>query len=289
MASSGFQEGTPFLLIAEFVPPKGIESSVYLESAHNVKDYVDLYLVPDMPEGVMRMSALGGATLLQKEGLPTVLEWHCRDRNRLALQADMLAAYALGIENFVYSTSVSPEAGDHPETQTVTDISFVDLLDISYRFKNGKDLSGSPLEGAIFLNTGIKLDSLSEENEMLKAIDETEEVLQKEISFIILPPIYEKALLDQILEDLAPRNIGIIPTVLLLKSVGMTRYIQAHNAQLLISDSLIQRLQEAENARREAIVIAREIVALCRETGCRGALVSTMGWESALPDVLRDA
>jgi 5,10-methylenetetrahydrofolate reductase len=237
----------------------------------------------------MRMSALGGATLLQKEGLPLVLEWHCRDRNRLALQADMLAASALGIKIFVFSTSVSPEAGDHPETQTVTDISFVDLLDISHRFKKGMDLSDSPLDGSINLDVGIKLDSLSDENEMLKAIDEAAEELQKEITFIIIPPIFDKALLDPILEHLAPRNIGIIPTVLLLKSVGMARYIQAHNTQLNISDSLIGRLQAADSVRREAVSIARETLTVFRETGCRGALLSTMGWETAIPEVLKGA
>ncbi len=114
-----------FVILAEMEPPKGVDVAEMMANALRVKGKVDAFVVPEMSNAVMRMSSLGGCMVLANKGFETVLQTCCRDRNRLALQADLLAAAALGIQNIMAVTGVDPSFGDHHRARAVND---VDLL-----------------------------------------------------------------------------------------------------------------------------------------------------------------
>jgi len=141
-------EAREFAVLAEMEPPKGADVQSMKSAARRVKGKVDAFIVPEMSSAVMRMSSLGGALVLRDEGLECVIQACCRDRNRLAIQGDLLAAWALGIPSVMAVTGEDPSAGDHHQTRAVNDIDLVELLQVIDGLKNGRDMAGIELAGA---------------------------------------------------------------------------------------------------------------------------------------------
>ena len=121
-------EAGEFVVLAEMEPPKGTDVRAMLSNAMNVKNMADAYVIPEMSNAVMKMSSLGFSILLQGKGLETVMQVCCRDRNRLALQADLLAAQALGVASVMAVTGEDPSYGDHHKARAVYDIDLIELL-----------------------------------------------------------------------------------------------------------------------------------------------------------------
>ena len=138
-----------FAILAEIEPPKGVDVSAMVTNAQKVKDRVDSFVVPEMSNAVMRMSALGGAMILQGKGMETVMQINCRDRNRIALQADLLSAYGCGITNVMAVTGQDPSFGDHHQARSVYDIDLLELLKVIGDLQQGRDMAGVELAGAV--------------------------------------------------------------------------------------------------------------------------------------------
>ena len=137
-----------FVILAEIEPPKGTDVSDMVGAATGVKRMVDAFVVPEMNNAVMRLSSLGGALLLQTKGLETVMQVCCRDRNRLALQGDLLAAQALGVANVMAVTGDEITHGDHHQAKAVNDLNLLELLAAIQTLQTGRDLAGVDLKGA---------------------------------------------------------------------------------------------------------------------------------------------
>ncbi|TFG59417.1 MAG: 5,10-methylenetetrahydrofolate reductase [Spirochaetales bacterium] len=277
MALKDKLEKNEFALLAEFVPPKGTDVTLFLEHAVRLKGKLDAWLVPELPGAVMRMSSLGGSYLLLQNGLEPVMEINGRDRNRLALQADLLSAATAGIKNIVAAKADSPQAGDMPETKAVNDLNTSDLLDMLAGFNRGSDFSGRDLPGSTDFTIGATAEHLSGGLTKLTEVG---------VAFVIAPPVFDAAGIESALTLCRTANIKIIPTVMVLKSVGMARYIQAHSDSMRIPDPIIERIQAADSVQRESIKIAREIISILKKEGCAGVLISSMGWECVIPEIL---
>jgi len=143
-----------FAVLVEMEPPKGADVSEMVKKATRVKGAVDAFIVPEMSNAVMRMSALGGAMILQSKGMETVMQVNCRDRNRIALQADLLAAHACGIKNIMAVKGEDPSFGDHHEAKAVYDISLIEMLGAVQSLQKGRDMAGIELAGATDFTTG---------------------------------------------------------------------------------------------------------------------------------------
>ncbi len=234
-----------FAVLAEMDPPKGADPSEMKAHALRVKGAVDAFLVPEMGNAVMRMSALGGSMILQSDGMETVMQVNCRDRNRLALQADLLAADACGIHNIMAVTGEPPNFGDHPNAKPVYDIELLDLLKTAQRMTHGKDMAGIDLSGApdFFLgssaNTGLHDQAL--ENEVAAATAKIEAGAR----FLVTPPVFDTDAMETFFRRLRGAPCKMLPTVLLLKSVGMARYIQRNMPHIAISEETIRRIQKS--------------------------------------------
>ena len=275
-----------FAILAEMEPPKGIDVSRMLADAKRIKGNVDAFLVPEMSNAVMRMSALGGAMVLQARGVETVMQVCCRDRNRIALQADLLAAYACGVTNIMAVTGKDPSFGDHHDARAVYDINLFELLDAIQRLQQGKDMAGIELAGTPGFLVGSSVNAGAPG---ISPEVETEEMKRKINSgarFFITPPIFDLSGLDPFLKRFDPNQVHIIPTVLLLKSLGMARYIERNVENIHIPETLIGRIQSTSDRVRECVRIARELVAALKAAGFSGVLLSTLGWEEKLPEIL---
>ena len=278
-------EAGEFVVLAEMEPPKGADISTMIKNARRVKEQVDAFLIPEMSNAVMRMSSLGGAIALQQSGMETVMQICCRDRNRLALQADLLAASACGISNVMAVSGQDPRFGDHHQAKAVYDITLLELLESLKKLQDGKDMAGIDLKGfpRFLVGSTVQADAKGETLET-----EIELLNQKSSSgarFFITPPVFDLSAFGPFINRIDRSRIAVIPTVLLLKSAGMARYMSRNVEHVVIPESVITRIQNAPDKVRECIQIAAEMIAALRSEGFSGVSVSTIGWEDKLPDI----
>lgn len=277
-------ESGEFVILAEMEPPKGVDVKTMTANASRVKGLVDAFVVPEMNSAVMRMSSLGGSILLQNRNLPAVMQVNCRDRNRLALQADLLAASACGIRTVMAVTGDDTKFGDHHQAKAVYDIELLELLEGIDKMAHGRDMAGIELKGSPDFLVGSTINPMLEGPE----VDVLHRKMDAGARFFTTPAVFDTISWDQFLrkaDDLKPH---IIPTVLLLKSVGMARYIDRNLNHIYVPSSLIQRLQKSPDRERESVKIAAETIATLRQEGFGGVLISTMGWEQKLPEIIHE-
>ena len=277
-----------FVILAEMEPPKGTDTVAMIANAWAVKGKVDAYIIPEMANAVMKMSSLGGALLLQSRGLETVLQVCCRDRNRLALQGDLLAAQALGVPNVMAVSGEEITHGDHHKARAVYDIDLMELLGALQVLRTGRDMAGVDLQGApdFFVGSTMKVTPRGELwDQELKELDQK---IAAGAGFFITQPIFDPEALARLQESLEKRRAAVIPTVLLLKSVGMAKYINRH-LDMKIPEEFVNRIQKAPDRVRECVQIAAELVADFKAQGCAGVNISTIGWEDKLPGILAAA
>ena len=147
------------MVLAEMNTPKGVDISQLITNARRIKGRVDAVIVPDMDNGVMRMSALAGGILMQQQGIEAVIHLYSRDRNRMALQGDILAAHVLGVQNLIVTNSEEMANGDHRDAKPVNDLDELGLIQAVASLQKGTDLAGFELEGAPSFTTGCTVRS----------------------------------------------------------------------------------------------------------------------------------
>jgi len=274
-----------FIIIAEMQPPKGVNVSAMVNSANRVKKTVDAFLVPEMGNAVMRMSALGGAMMLQSKGMEAIVQVNTRDRNRIALQADLLAAYACGIINVMGVSGEDPSLGDHHQAKAVNDIDLMTLFHAVAKLQDGKDLAGNELSGAPSFLVGANLNARATGDELEKELARMAEKQAAGVEFFIAPPAFDVGAMTAFMDKVDLKKIRVIPTVMLLKSVGMARYLDRH-LNLTISQDLIKRMMRAPDKPVESLTIAAEIISAVKEAGFSGVMISAMGWEDKLQKLM---
>ncbi len=279
-------EAGEFAVLAEMEPPKGVDTSQMVANAKRVKDRVDAFVVPEMSNAVMRMSSLGAAMILQVQGMETVLQVCCRDRNRIALQADLLAAAGCGIDNVMAVTGKDPSFGDHHQARSVYDIDIFELLQTVGDLQNGRDMAGIELAGSPEFTVGATVNAAARDKSPELELEEMNRKIAAGTRFFITPPLFDIADIAPFMKRIDRQKAVIIPTVLLLKSMGMARYIARNMEDVHIPDELIQRIRKAPDKVRECIRIAAELVTTLKREGFAGVLLATLGWEHKLPEIL---
>lgn len=279
-------EAGEFVTLAEIEPPKGVDVLAMVSNANQVKHKVDAFVVPEMRNAVMRLSALGGALILQNKGMTTIMQVNCRDRNRLALQADILAADAAGVIGIIAVPAVDPQFGDHQDAKAVYDLGIKEILQAASGLRHGLDLAGNPLSGNSGLLLGASIDAAVRNGEMQQELRTAKDNIAAGASFLVSTPLVDLHDLDPLLAEYDGRKADIIPTVLVLKSVGMARYIAQTQKNITVSDALIERIRRASDKSSECIRIAREMIVAVQDAGFGGVIISTVGWEHKLPEIL---
>ena len=275
-----------FALLAELHPPKGTDISRMVANIQPVRDIIDAFVVTDMCNAMMHMSALSSAMLLQSRGLETVMQVCVRDRNRLAIQADLLGANACGITNLLAVTGEDPTFGDHQQAQAVYDLDHLDLLYAINGLQRGKDLAGKVLDGTPQFLLGSTINSNLKGQALELEIEKMNRRHEAGARFFITPPVFDLASMEPFLNRVDPKKHKIIPSVLLLKSLGMARYIERNLKHLNIPRTLIQRIQAATDKGLECLRVTKELVAALKDEGFCGVQITTLGREDRLTALL---
>ena len=275
-----------FAVLAEMEPPKGVDAAAMVANARRVKGEVDAFVVPEMSNAVMRMSSLGGAMLLTSNGMEAVMQANCRDRNRIALQADLLAAWACGITSVMAVAGEETSFGDHHQARSVYDIDLNQLLEVIGKLGQGRDMAGIELSGAPDFLAGSTANIGAKGRSLELELEEMNRKVEAGAVFFITPPIFDMETLRPALKRVDLATVKIVPTVVLLKSLGMARYMARNMDHIYVPDGLIERLQKAPDKQKECLVIAAEIISSLKKEGFNGVLIATIGWEHKLPDIL---
>jgi len=273
-----------FLVTSEIGPPKGIDTKVILEDAELIRGRVDAINVTDLQSSVMRLGSLAVCRLLKEKGFESIFQMTCRDRNRLALQSDLLSAAALGIENVLILTGDHPSMGDHPSAKAVFDLDSVQLLDVVKKLESGTDMMGNKLEGpapqfckGAVVNPGA--DPL--EPQILKM----EKKIAAGAEFFQTQAIYDIKQFEYFLSKIKHLKTTILGGIVLLKSAGMAKYMNANVAGINVPENLIQRMQETKDKSATSIEIAAELIKELKPM-CQGIHIMPIGWDKKVPLVL---
>jgi 5,10-methylenetetrahydrofolate reductase len=275
-----------FAQLVELEPPKGVDVSRMVTAATKVQKQVTAFVIPEMGAGVMRMSALGGAMLLAAKGIDTVVQMACRDRNRLALQGDLLAAYGCGITNVMVVKAEPVAYGDHPEAKPVEDLDQNGLLKAIKTLEAGNDLTGNALIGKPSFFCGATVNPGVDEAHLSAEVARLEQLREAGVDFFITSPIFDLEAIEPFMKAVDFKGAKVIPTVMLLKSVGMARYIQRNMPHMHLPQSMVTRIQKSIEKPRESLRIARETIEAIRAHGFRGVHIAPMGWEHKLSELL---
>jgi 5,10-methylenetetrahydrofolate reductase len=275
-----------FAVTAEVAPPKGIDTSEMMENAEYLRGKVHAVNVTDQQSSVMRLGSLASCRLLKEAGFEPVFQLTTRDRNRIALQSDLLSASALGIENVLCLTGDHVTLGDHPQAKPVFDLDSVSLLMTAKRLGSGVDLAGEELEGVPTFHLGAVVTPGYEpmEIQLLKM----ERKVKAGAQFFQTQAVYDPELFRRFMNDAKDLGVPVMLGLVLLKSAGMARYMNKNVAGVNVPDWIIDEMKETDDKVATSIKIAARLIRQTREI-CQGVHLMTMGWERYVPDILAEA
>lgn len=273
------------VMLAEMNTPKGVDISDLVTSARHLKSRIDAVVIPDMDNGVMHMSALAGGAIIRQQGLEPMIHIYGRDRNRMALQGDVLAAHVLGIHNLLVVQGEEITNGDHQDAKPVDDLNELDLLAMIHTLSKGTDLAGFELKGKPEFFTGYQVQPIRDDDHLEEEKVAAKAKIDAGARYIMVPPVFDIAFYIQILNKFTSLNVPVIATVFMLKSVGMARYISINEPGLKLSEALISRIRKAKDREAECILITGEMIKALK-TEVQGIKISASGWEDRLPAIL---
>jgi methylenetetrahydrofolate reductase (NADPH) len=277
-----------FLVTAEVMPPKGSDPTHMIEMAHLLKGRVHGVNITDGSRAVMRMSSLVAAVLLKQQGIEPICQMACRDRNRIALQSDLLGAQALGIINILALTGDPVKAGDHPDAKAVFDLESVRLLRLIDKLNQGMDANDKPLsDGATGLFSGAAVDPQCGSWAGLKS--RFDRKVEAGAQFFQSQLICDFDRLDKFMTQVAGGcNKPVLAGIFLLKSAKNAQFINRNVPGIQISQEIIDRLEKAVDPLQEGVAIAAEQVKLAQQL-CQGVHLMAVRREDLIPQILDQA
>lgn len=273
-----------FLVTSEIGPPKGIETKQLLEDAELIRTRVDAINVTDLQSSVMRLGSLGVCVLLKQNGFEPIYQLTCRDRNRLALQSDMLSAASFGIENLLLLTGDHPALGDHPEAKPVFDLDSVQLLQVARKLSEGTDMKGNKLLGEppkFCLGAVVNPGADPLEPQIIKM----EKKIEAGAGFFQTQAVYDIKTFENFLDKTKHLKTKIMAGIVLLKSAGMARYMNKNVAGVSVPEDLIKEMELAKDKVAQSIEIAARLIKELKPM-CNGIHIMPIGWDKVVPKVL---
>jgi methylenetetrahydrofolate reductase (NADPH) len=279
-----------FVVTAEVGPPKGTEIAEMVEHIDLLKDKVDALNVTDNQSSVMRISSLAVCRMILDHGGEPILQLTCRDRNRMALQSELLSAWVLGVRNVLCLTGDYISVGDHPQAKPVFDLDSVQLLQTVCMLNQGKDQAGNEMQGGTDLFAGAVVTPEADpiEPQMIKF----EKKLAAGAKFIQTQAIYDLDNFKRFMDRARRDGVKIMAGIVLLVSAGMAKYMNKNVPGIFVPDELISELTDAPKGERlqAGIRIAGRMIRQLREEKiCDGVHIMAIGKEGVVPDILKAA
>jgi methylenetetrahydrofolate reductase (NADPH) len=281
-------ESGQFVVTGEIGPPKGVTLDKCLHDAEMLRNQVNAINVTDLQSAVMRIGSLAVSARLVERGLEPIYQLTCRDRNRLALQSDLLSAWALGVENVLCLTGDHPVLGDHAEAKPVYDLDSVQLLKAASSLNQGHDTAGHDLESApsFFLGAVVTPGAEPLEPQIIKM----KKKIEAGARFFQTQAVYEPQKFEHFMSQVQGFKVPIIAGVVLLKSAATAKFMNANVAGINVPDGIIRELETTnkENRKKKAVEIAARIIRQVKPF-CQGVHIMPLGWDELIPEIINEA
>lgn len=281
-----------FVVTAELEPPMSANKDAVLKKVSHFKGYVDAVNVTDCASAMVRMSSLAVSKLLIDEGLEPIYQLTCRDRNRIAIQSDVLGAYVLGVKNILCLTGDHQCLGNHPSAKGVFDLDSVNLIKLmrlmrdEKKFFNGEEMKVAPnlYVGGVFNPHCDPVEFVVQR--MIKKVEAGVEFFQSQIIFDVERfREFMKVVRDSGIDKKAYILAGILP----VKSVKALTYMKESVSGMIIPDEFIKRMGKATDPIEEGLQITKELIEQIRNVpGVYGIHISPVKWESIIPRLMKE-
>lgn len=288
-----FEKGE-FVVTGEVGPIKGaihrdksIEPSCAIEALH-LHQHVHAVNVTDNQSAVMRLGSLAASVRLKENGIEPVYQLTCRDRNRLALQSDLLTAYSLGIDNVLLLTGDHIQLGDHKEAKPVFDLDSVQLIDMAKGLKRGYDISGSRIENYLDMAFGAVVNPNSDPLDL--QIMKMKKKIDAGAQFFQTQAVYDVTVFEKFIKKVEKFNCPIQVGIVILKSPQMARFMNKNVSGVHVPEDLIEEIGSVpkEDRKKKSAEIAGRFVKEVKSI-CQGVHIMPLGWTDVVPDILEYA
>lgn len=271
-----------FLVTAEVTPPKGVNIGPALSILDSLAS-VDAVNVTDQNASVMRLGPLPLGKVILDKGVEPICQFTCRDRNRIALQSDLLAANVLGIHNILCLTGDPTGTGDHPDAKPVFDLSVIDLIHAASGMESGKDLAGNELNGIPSFCLGAAANPGAPDVDL--EVSRMAQKVEAGVRFFQTQAVYDADQFARFMEKARPLNTPVLAGILVLHSGKMARYLNDNIPGIVVPQDLIDEMDAAQNKREKGIEIASRIISQVASL-TRGVHIMPMGWERDVPRIM---
>ena len=282
-------EAGKFAITAEAGPLKGTDVTEIEEISKLLKGKVDAVNVTDQQSSVMRLGSLAVSHLLTGWGVEPIYQLTCRDRNRIALQSDLLSAAVLGIQNVMALTGDLPSSGDHPQAKPVYDLDSVSLLTVIKGLNDGKDMMGNALQGKtdFFAGAVVNPGADNEASYDLQII-KMEKKIAAGAKFFQTQAIYDPDTFSRFMKRVEQYKIPVMAGVIPLKSAGMAKFMNKSVAGINVPQNMIDKIAKAEDKTKTGIEMCGELIKQLKDM-CQGVHIMAIGWEKKVPQILEAA
>lgn len=275
-----------FVVTGEVAPPRGVDLSGMRRSVETIGPCCHALNVTDNQGASLHLSSLAASRLVLEMGFEPIFQQTCRDRNRLALQSDLLAAWSLGLENVLAVTGDDPRGGDHPEAKAVFDLDSTQLIRVAAGLNDGRDMTGRELEGGTGFFVGGALFPEAEpwEAQLRRAVQKAEAGAR----FFQTQAVFDIGKLERSVAALRPYGVKVIAGILLLRSPRVVRFINERLAGLMVPEETAARIVRAPDPAAASVALATEQVRAAREVA-DGVHLMPLGLDEAVPAILQGA
>lgn len=279
-----------FIITSEIGPPKGTNLEKMYHHIDLLKDKVDAINVTDHQSSVMRFPSIGGCLAIKERGGEPILQMTCRDRNRLALQAELLFAYTRGVGNVLCLTGDAITVGDHKEAKGVFDLDSVQLLRMMRTLESGKDMGGNDLDGKVEFCAGAIV--TPEANPLEPQLIKFEKKVEAGAEFFQTQAVYDLDKFARFMQFARQFPVKVLAGIVLLSSARMAKYMTENVPGIFVPQHLIDELANAPKgmALNKGIEIAGRMIATIKKEGiCDGVHIMAIGREEVVPEILQIA
>jgi methylenetetrahydrofolate reductase (NADPH) len=268
-------EAGRFAVTAEIVPPKGTNIKPTIAAARALWPHVQGININENPHAVMRIGSLAVSRLLAENGMEPVFHVTTRDKNRLALQSELLGAAVLDIENVLVVSGDHQSLGDHKEAKPVYDLDSVQMLHVISTLMSGRDLSGNPLDGTPVFFPGAVVNPQSEIPEL--EIIKMEKKTRAGARFFQTQAIFDLEAFAAFMAQIRHLDVSVLAGIVPLKSARMGRFMNEKIPGIQVPGHFLERMEKTVDREAESLAIARDLIAGCRDL-CQGVHLMTIGW-----------
>ncbi len=279
-----------FAVTAEAGPPKGTSAEAIRKKGEMLRHCCDAVNVTDNQTAIVRMSSVAGCLILKQQGIEPVMQMVVRDRNRLALQADVLGAVALGIGNILCLSGDHQKFGNHPGAKGVFDIDSIQLIQGLKMMRDEKKfISGEDVSGEVPVFIGAAANPFADPFEY--RVNRLAKKIKAGADFIQTQAVYDVSRFSQwvamLMEKGLDKQVHIMAGVIPIRSAGMARYMRDYVPGVVVPDEIVTRMEKTEAPKEEGVKIILEIIDNLKEMpGVHGIHIMAVGWEDIVPEVV---